>query len=411
MIDIAEHFTVAAPPQAVYAVLSDPNAVVECVPGASLGAQAEDGSFLGTMTVKFSALRITFSGRVHLDLDAEQRRGTVRATGRDGQGGTKFQATAEFSVLPGADGSVSDVTATGAVELSGKLASVIENAATAVVRRMTAEFVTALSLRCASDSAVYGASDTDQPEPTAGERPAPPAVVLVHDLGATPNALRVWGEALAAAGCTVRVPRLPGHGTRWQDLDTVPAQQWLTAVTADVDALAESHDRVYLMGVGVGGTLALRAAQVRESRVTGVVAVNPLATRLLATPKWSWLRRLLGRSVPVPGQDVRKAGQPEPAYRRLGLRTLREAAALAATTTSAATTLRVPVVLGVSAVDHVVPTADADALLSVLSRHGKIECHTFAHSYHAVQLDDDAAELFAQSASLAQPEAPIQTVS
>ena len=79
MIEINEAFTVTAPPAEVYAVLSDPHAVVECVAGASLGESHEDGSFDGMMTVKFSALRVAFKGRVKLDLDEETRHGVVHA--------------------------------------------------------------------------------------------------------------------------------------------------------------------------------------------------------------------------------------------------------------------------------------------------------------------------------------------
>ena len=45
-------------------------------------------------------------------------------------------------------------------------------------------------------------------------------VLLVHGYTSTPQSMRGWAEHLAAAGYTVRLPRLPGHGTRWQDLNT-----------------------------------------------------------------------------------------------------------------------------------------------------------------------------------------------
>src|ERR1700741_5456380 len=109
MIEINEKFTVAASPAEVYAVLSDPNAVVESVQGAALTGQNEDGTYNGAMTVKFSALRVSFAGRVALELDDQERRGTVKASGRDGQGGTKFQATASFKVDPIDGGAASEV--------------------------------------------------------------------------------------------------------------------------------------------------------------------------------------------------------------------------------------------------------------------------------------------------------------
>ena len=38
-------------------------------------------------------------------------------------------------------------------------------------------------------------------------------VVVVHGYTSTPQSMRGWAEHLAAAGYTVRLPRLPGHGT------------------------------------------------------------------------------------------------------------------------------------------------------------------------------------------------------
>src|SRR6516225_3515129 len=53
-------------------------------------------------------------------------------------------------------------------------------------------------------------------EPYAADR-GPVGVVLSHGFTATTRSMRPWAESLAAAGYTVRLPRLPGHGTTWQE--------------------------------------------------------------------------------------------------------------------------------------------------------------------------------------------------
>ena len=46
----------------------------------------------------------------------------------------------------------------------------------------------------------------------------PVGVLLCHGFTGSPQTLRGWAEYLAAEGLTVSLPRLPGHGTTWQDL-------------------------------------------------------------------------------------------------------------------------------------------------------------------------------------------------
>jgi esterase/lipase/carbon monoxide dehydrogenase subunit G len=486
MIEINEVFSVAAPPGEVYAVLSDPNAVVDCVAGAKLGQQNEDGSFDGAMTVKFSALRVSFSGRVALTLDPDARQGTVSARGRDGQGGTKFQATAAFQVEPADDGSASQVTASGEVELSGKLASVIEGAAGAVVKRMTLEFVDALSLRCASGpaelapaqgSAPAGAAAPAAPtEPVAAEAAAAdivapgeagpgdagpgdagamvsassaasagassavangqlgasqpgapgrgpagldargparpgaepaqsaPGVLLLHGFGGSPGGLRAWSEALAAAGAAVSVPRLPGHGTRWRDLDRTSEADWLAAAADSLVKLQQAHQQIWVMGISLGATLALRLAEERPADVVGVVAVNPVLTGLQRMPRMLGLARLIRRSSPAVSNDVKKPGVKDIGYGRVPFRALRSLIRLGSATTRDLSRIQAPVLLGISGADHVVAPADAELAWNGLptSRRQRIG---FADSYHLVPVDNDSSALFAASTAFMRSQA------
>lgn len=394
MIEINEKFTVAASPAEVYAVLSDPHAVVECVAGASLGEQHEDGSYDGMMTVKFSALRVAFKGTVKLDLEPDALHGVVYASGRDGQGGTKFKATASFDVAPLDGGVAAEVTAVGEVDLSGKLASVIENAATAVVRRMTGEFVTALSMRCASSEATLGPTTEKSADP-ADEEPAPPAaaVLLLHGFGASPNSLRPWGEALAAAGMAVSIPRLPGHGTRWQDLNRTTEADWLRAADEALTAAKADHDHVYVMGISLGATLALRLAARRPADVAGVVAVNAVVDGL---PGTSALLRLFRRSVPAVAETVRKPGAVDVGYRRIPLRAAGSLRKLGTAALADATGLRVPILVVRSTADRVVPPAQSERLWQALPADHR-ERLDVSDSYHVVPLDNDAPSLFDRS--------------
>lgn len=172
MIAIAEEISVPSPPDRVWTVVSDPGAVVSCIAGAGLGAVHDDGSFDGTLLVKFGALRVRFAAVLSLELTEADLEGRLSARGKDGQGATRFNGSATFRVTPDADPGRSLVTMTGEVNLSGKLAALIESGAGVVVSRMTKEFSAALIERCAvpGEPVTVGA---DGPANTSADEPAP----------------------------------------------------------------------------------------------------------------------------------------------------------------------------------------------------------------------------------------------
>src|SRR5690242_1719694 len=89
----------------------------------------------------------------------------------------------------------------------------------------------------------------------------PVGAVLCHGLTGMPGSMRPWAEALAAAGMTVRLPRLPGHGTRWQDANKVSWQDWIDEVERALDDVRSRCEQAFVIGLSMGGTLALRVAE------------------------------------------------------------------------------------------------------------------------------------------------------
>ena len=149
MIEVNERIEVPSAPRSVWGVLSDPHAVVECVPGASLGDQQEDGSYDATLVVKFGPTKVKFEARFALELDPAAMTGSVVAKGKDSIGGTRVQAKMKFSVLEQADPPGSAIPISSEVEISGRLASLIEGGAKLVVKRMVGDFTERLAKRCA----------------------------------------------------------------------------------------------------------------------------------------------------------------------------------------------------------------------------------------------------------------------
>jgi carbon monoxide dehydrogenase subunit G len=153
MIEVNERIEVPSAPRIVWGLLSDPRAVVGCVPGAALGDEQEDGSFDATLTVKFGPAKVTFRAKVALELDAAAMAGRVIARGKDSQGGTRIRSTMTFKVVERAEPPGSTIPIEAQVEIFGRLASLVEGGATLVVKRMTGEFTERFAARCASASA------------------------------------------------------------------------------------------------------------------------------------------------------------------------------------------------------------------------------------------------------------------
>lgn len=153
VIEISERVEVPAAPRIVWDVLSDPRAVVDCVPGAKLGDRLEDGSYDTTLTVKFGPAKVTFRAKVALELNGTAMVGHVSSRGRDDQGGTRVKTTMTFKVVAGQAPGSSVVPIDAQVEISGRLASVVESGATLVVKRMAGEFTERLAARCAKATA------------------------------------------------------------------------------------------------------------------------------------------------------------------------------------------------------------------------------------------------------------------
>jgi len=152
MIEISERIEVPASPATVWDLLSHPTAVVECVPGATIGEPHEDGSFDGSLLVKFGPAKVTFRARIHLELDEQTMKGRVTARGKDNQGGTRFTAATSFAVTE-AEQTGSTILINGETEISGKLAGLVESGAKIVIKRMTSDFAERLAARVSGAAA------------------------------------------------------------------------------------------------------------------------------------------------------------------------------------------------------------------------------------------------------------------
>jgi carboxylesterase len=222
-------------------------------------------------------------------------------------------------------------------------------------------------------------------------------VVLSHGFTGSPQSLRPWAEHLAAAGLSVRLPRLPGHGTRWQDLNDTRWPDWYGEVERAFDDLRGRCTQVFAMGLSMGGTLVTRLAEQRPSEVAGLVLVNPSLGTERKDVKYAL--PVLHRFVPsLAGiaSDIRKPGVTELAYDRTPLKGMHSLSRLWPLVAADLGKLTAPVLLFRSRVDHVV-----EPLSGRLLREGAASTEVteviLEESYHVATLDHDAPLILAGS--------------
>ncbi|MFN8076288.1 MAG: alpha/beta fold hydrolase [Kineosporiaceae bacterium] len=221
-------------------------------------------------------------------------------------------------------------------------------------------------------------------------------VLFVHGFTGSPQSLRPWAQEVAAQGYTVRLPLLPGHGRTWRHLAATDWTDWAGAAEAEFLRLRSRCERVVVVGLSMGGALALRVAQRHPDAVDGLIVVNPsvLTTdrRMVFLP----VLRVVRRSVPAIAGDIRLAGASELAYERVPLAGVAALRRMWATVRADLPKVTAPLLLARSAHDRVVPAASCAAVLAEVSSVRREEV-VLPDSGHVAPLDHDAATLMAHS--------------
>jgi carboxylesterase len=210
--------------------------------------------------------------------------------------------------------------------------------------------------------------------------------------------MRAWAEHLHADGFRVAVPRLPGHGTRWQELALTEWQDWYGCVERELAQLRRTCDTVFVGGLSMGGSLALLLAERHGAEIAGLVLVNAAVTsgdrRLLVLPL---LRRFLS-SLPGISDDIAKPGVVEGAYDRTPLHATYSMTQLWREIRRHLDRVEQPLLIFRSLEDHVVDPSSGQAILAAVSCSDVHEV-LLHRSYHVATMDYEAEEIFAASSA------------
>jgi carboxylesterase len=225
----------------------------------------------------------------------------------------------------------------------------------------------------------------------------PTGVLLCHGFTGSPQSLRPWAEYLAKAGLTVSLPRLPGHGTTWQEMARTRWEDWFAEVDRAFNELQQRCDEIFVMGLSMGGCLAVRLAEIRGPAVRGLVLVNP---SLVADNKALFaiapVLKLFVPSVKGIASDIKNPQATELGYVRTPTKAAATLPGLWRSTQQHLSELTQPILAFHSTDDHVVGPGSLKVLASAL-RPGQLEVRELPDSYHVATLDNDAEAIFAGS--------------
>ncbi|MCH0542588.1 alpha/beta fold hydrolase [Streptomyces sp. MUM 203J] len=221
-------------------------------------------------------------------------------------------------------------------------------------------------------------------------------VLLCHGFTGSPQSLRPWAEYLAERGLTVSLPLLPGHGTRWQDMQVTSWQDWYAEVDRELRLLRDRCERVFVFGLSMGGALTLRLAARHGDAISGIVLVNPgNKVHGVMAHALPLVRHLMASTEGI-ASDIAKEGVAEVGYDRVPLHAAHSLREFFKLVDGELPQVTQPVLLLHSPQDHVVPPADSARILGRISSTDVTEI-LLERSYHVATLDHDADRIFEES--------------
>jgi uncharacterized protein len=185
-----QSFAVKAPPERVWAFLTDPRRAATALPGAAVTEQIDDQTYAGTITVKVGPVSARYRGTVRFEkLDPATRTAEIVAAGQDtsGRGGADMRMTSRLvEKAPGE----TEVSVVSEVNVTGMLAQFGRGMIQDVSDQMLQKFTTALRAELEGAPA---AEASPAPGPLV---PAPPPPVSQPPIQAVSLGTQVLGRAL-----------------------------------------------------------------------------------------------------------------------------------------------------------------------------------------------------------------------
>ncbi len=205
--------------------------------------------------------------------------------------------------------------------------------------------------------------------------------------------MRPLGEALARRGLRALGPLLPGHGADAETLARATHADWIDAARDAHRRLREAHERVHVVGLSLGGLLALWLAAERDVDALAVVG-TPLRLR----SRWARLLPVARRVVPFvekhSGSDIRDAAARarHPSLRVMPLASAHELTRLQRRVRRTLGRVQAPILVAHGALDATADPDDARRIAGLVASPER-ELLWLPNSGHVAPVDHDGERL------------------
>lgn len=171
-MDLAGEYRIAAPREAVWEALNDPEILKECIPGCKSLEKGENGELTATVVSKVGPVKATFKGEVRLEnLNPPESYSIVG----EGKGGVAGFAKGGADVKLTEDGDETVLAYEARAQVGGKIAQLGSRLIDSTAKKMANDFFGAFSEKVASNAAAADAPAAVSQETTASEEAAPEA--------------------------------------------------------------------------------------------------------------------------------------------------------------------------------------------------------------------------------------------
>ncbi len=221
-------------------------------------------------------------------------------------------------------------------------------------------------------------------------------VLLIHGFTGSPASMRPWAEYLSQRGFTVRVPLLPGHGTKPEDLNEVKWEQWLAKAEDELNELYKTCTKVFICGLSMGGAVTLNVASRNSQRLSGIVLVNPMSHLRFVSPELAFAVSRVKKFLKSVGNDIKRPGVTEWGYDANPTVGVYELLKMLRATRALLPKVTVPMQLFHSVDDHTLPVSNTEIIMKGVGSRVKQRIE-LTNSYHVATIDYDAEIIYENS--------------